>query len=141
MKLTNVILAAVIFLVGLAALNACQTVKSPIEDYTWVLTTRTDSGNVIAPLPDTEITILFKSEDKTFSGNAGCNYYSGTYSLAGTNLGINENIAVTEMWCGEEKGRQETEYLAALADAVKFEMDHGNLIMFCGQQTLYFSRE
>ncbi|MBN1161738.1 MAG: META domain-containing protein [Dehalococcoidales bacterium] len=141
MKFFKLFLAAVIFLTGIATLSACQTLNAPIEDYTWVLTSYGQAGNMKAPLEGTEITVTFDSKEKEVSGNSGCNHYSGTYTVDGLDLTIGENMAVTEMWCGDDKGEQERQYLEALQAAQSFQMDHGNLIIKCGKQTLNFKRK
>ena len=141
MKTINLILIAVILLVCLVVLNACQAVKSPLEDYTWVLTSYGQLGDMKTPLEGTEITVIFNSQEKTFSGNAGCNHYSGTYTLDGANLDIGAQIAVTEMWCGEAIGEQETKYLEALQAAQSYSIDDGNLVINCGQQMLNFKKK
>jgi heat shock protein HslJ len=140
MRLCKILITSVILLVSLFALNACQ-VESLIENYTWVLTSYGESGNMQAPLEGTEITIFFDSKERTVSGSGGCNHYSGTYTLDGLDLTIGEDMAVTEMWCGEEKGEQERQYLETLAAAESFQINQGKLVIYCGQQILNFIRQ
>lgn len=140
MKLLLVFLVSVILLVGIFTFNACQSLNSPIEDYTWILTSWTHAGAAKALLPDIKITAFFNGEDKTVSGSGGCNHYSGTYSVDGLTLSITD-IAATEMSCGEQKDGQEKQYLDALITAANFEIEHGNLILYCGGDTLHFKRE
>jgi heat shock protein HslJ len=141
MKLLKIILAVIVLLTGLLTLNACQTLASPLEDYTWVLTLRGEPGNMKSPLPDTEVTAFFDSKEKKVRGNGGCNAYGGSYEVDGLNLSITGSLMMTEMWCGDEKGEQESQFLKALQAAESFELDHGNLIIYCGKQTLHFSRK
>jgi heat shock protein HslJ len=69
-----------------------------------------------ALIPDTHITITFDGEQ--LSGNAGCNDYSTTYSLADHRLTLGE-IEVTDRTCDEPDGvmDQESAYLSMLATA------------------------
>ena len=55
-------------------------------------------------------------------------------------LSISRPMAMTEMWCGDEKNAQEAEYLKILQKANSFKMDHGNLILYCGQKTITLKR-
>ncbi len=140
MKIFKLVLAAVILLAGLMSLNACQTVNSPIENYTWILTSRTYSMETRTPIAGTNMTIYFDSQTKKFNGNSGCNLYSGTYTVDGLTLTIDANISVTVMWCSDEKNEQERQYLEQIKATASFKMDHGNLIIYCGKDTLFFSR-
>ena len=140
MKFMKLLLVAVMLLTALPILNACQ-IESPLEDYTWILTSYGQPGSMKVPLEGTEITVTFDSQEKKVSGNSGCNLYSGTYTVDGLNLTIGENMVVTEMWCGDEKGEQEQQYLAVLIAAESFKMDHGNLIIYSGQKILNFKRK
>ena len=108
-RLVSVLL--VIILAGSLVIAGCQELESPIEDYDWVLTTYGRFGPTEPVLPDTEITVRFDSAEKQVSGNAGCNSYFGSYEVDGLELTIPGPMAVTEMWCGEEIGEQEQEYL------------------------------
>lgn len=71
------------------------------------------SLNEEQPLEDTEITLEFTETDA--AGNAGCNHYSGTYTLEGDELTVEEIIS-TMMACMEPEGvmEQETAYHGAL---------------------------
>jgi heat shock protein HslJ len=140
MKALTIILAAVILLGGILTLNACQSLNSPLEDYNWILTSWTEKGDMKALVPDTQLTACFNGKDKTMSGSGGCNQYSGSYKVDGLNLTITE-LVTTLMSCGEQKDEQERQYLNALKHAANFKLDHGNLIIYCGMDTLQFKRE
>jgi heat shock protein HslJ len=140
MKSLKISLAVIILLTGLLTLNACQ-LASPLEDYTWVLTARGEPGNMKTPLPDTEVTAFFDSNTKQVKGSGGCNQYGGTYKVDGLTLTINGDIVMTALWCSDAKNEQERQYIETLKAAESFELDHGNLIIYCGKQTLHFSRQ
>ena len=140
MKYLNIALT-VLLLAGVPVITACQAVPSPLEDYEWVLTSYTTAGKNISVLPDVEVTAFFDSEEKQLSGSGGCNSYFGAYEIDGLSLNIPGPVAVTEMWCGDEIGEQESVYLEALQSARSFQLERGNLIIDCGQWKLYFSRK
>jgi len=83
MKAFKITLLAVILLGGILALNACQSINSPLEDYNWTLTFWSRGGNQVTLVPDTQITAYFNGKDNTVSGSSGCNQYSGTYKVDG----------------------------------------------------------
>jgi heat shock protein HslJ len=75
---------------------------------------------VVTVLEDTEITANF-GEDGTVSGSAGCNNYSGTYTVDGDQISIGP-LAMTRMACVEPAGvmEQETAYVMALETAAVY---------------------
>src|SRR4030067_887492 len=87
MKAFKIVLTLVILLTGLITLNACK-IESPIENYTWVLTSYGQPGSMKTPLADTELTAFFESETKQIKGNGGCNGYGGDYTVDGLSLSI-----------------------------------------------------
>ena len=122
-----VIILALILITGSIMLAGCQKVGSPLEDIDWVLTSYGRHAEIQSVLPGTEVTVLFGSDEKQVSGSAGCNSYYGSYEVDGLTLSIPGPLAVTEMWCGEEEGKQERQYLEALQAAESFRLSHGNL--------------
>ena len=68
--------------------------------------------------------------DGSLSGSAGCNHYSGSYTALDHAFTLSE-IAWTEMYCLTPDGvmRQETEYLAALQKAVRFDVSGEELML------------
>lgn len=129
------LLIAVIFLVG------CGESKSAIEDVKWVLTSYGEPGNEQSPLPDATVTALFDSENGEVKGSGGCNSYFANYEVNGSKLSIPGPYAVTEMWCGDEKGEQERKFLEILPDAESFEISGDKLTIDCGDNVLNFERE
>jgi uncharacterized lipoprotein YbaY len=109
-----------------------------LEDTTWVLESYGETGNLKTLIKDTEITVEFESAKGQFSGSAGCNHYFGSYETKGSNLSIPEPIGATEMSCGEEKDKQEREYLTTLQAARSYNIEDGELTIICGSQFLIF---
>jgi putative lipoprotein len=65
-------------------------------------------------------------QDGTFSGNAGCNTFHGTYTSGDGTVRIGP-LATTRRACSEPLMTQESEFLAALASAVTWSID-GNVL-------------
>lgn len=137
MKVLWILALAVILTAGIFSLAGCREIGSPLEDFNWVLIRYGEPGSYKTPLPDTEITAFFNSEDKRVTGSGGCNGYGGTYEVDGLDLKITE-LAQTLISCGDEKDAQEKEFMDALRNAGRFEMDQGNLIIYSGQTRLVF---
>ena len=97
---------------GMLILVACASSASGLTGKVWALT---DLNNT--PLTDgVGISAQFTSDGKV-SGSAGCNRYSGTYTLSGSTITFSSPMATTMMMCDESVMSQETAYLKALAEA------------------------
>ena len=72
-------------------------------------------------------------------GSAGCNRYSGTYSLEGDRLNLNI-LAVTAMMC-DASMETEDAFLAALQDGLTFQILYNRLILTSENNTLLFLGE
>lgn len=82
---------------------------------------------VVGVLEGTSLTASFGGDD-TLAGNAGCNQYSGQYTVDGDQITIG-TLASTMMMCSDPAGimDQETQYLAALQSAARYEIE-GNVL-------------
>lgn len=82
---------------------------------------------VVSTIAGTELTADFGA-DGTLSGSAGCNRYTATYEVSGTNLKIGP-AASTRMACADPAGvmEQETQFLQALATAATYRLDGDRL--------------
>jgi heat shock protein HslJ len=92
-------------------------------------------------IEDTEITLEFTETDA--AGNAGCNHYSGAYTLDGDALTVEEIIS-TMMACLEPEGimDQEAQFLALLNSAESYEIEGSTLTIMSGDgQGLVFRAE
>jgi heat shock protein HslJ len=97
-----------------------------LEGTTWVLESFVNAGGqVITPLPDTEVTALFAGGQ--LGGNASCNTYTGQYSASSGKISIGVG-AMTMMYCGpEEVMEQEQQYVAALGNAAAYDVQEESL--------------
>jgi heat shock protein HslJ len=80
-----------------------------------------------------------KNREGTVFGSAGCNRYSGTYSLNEDRLTVNV-LAVTAMMC-DASMETEDAFLAALQDELTFQIQFNRLILTSENNTLLFLGE
>jgi len=130
----------IIFLAVVLLLAACAETAPDFEDITWSLESYGGPADLKPVLPDAEVTATFNSTDGKVTGIAGCNNYFGGYEVKGTELTLPGPIASTEMWCGDEIGKQETQYLNTLKTAESYTIENGKLRIPCGNQLLVFKR-
>ena len=86
-----------------------------------------NNGNqaVVSPVPGSKLTAVFTADQ--VSGSAGCNDYSGGYTLDGTTLKIGP-LAATRRACADQAvNDQEQQFLTALQDATTFSQS-GNIV-------------
>ena len=108
-------LVSTAIMVSLVALAACASGGSSGGEITgkiWVL----DSLNGSPLEPGTGITAEFTTDGKV-SGSAGCNRYSGQYTVSGSSIQFTAPMASTMMACPEPVMAQENAYFQALAAA------------------------
>src|SRR5215203_5828019 len=105
----------------------------------WLLTDYVDPGGSLFTVP-AAVTPLAQFDDATISGHAGCNTFSGPYTLDGENLTIGAIVA-TRMACDQPLDEVEAAYLAALEVVDKAALlDSGKLQLWDseGKTTLAF---
>jgi heat shock protein HslJ len=122
-------LGAVLLLLSACTSTAPQAGSgSGLSGTSWVVTGYDDgSQNVSDVLAGTTLTASF-GEDGTMTGNSGCNDYNGPYKVTGNQIGIGP-LSSTRKACSDPAGvmEQETQYLAALANAEVFAIDGNTL--------------
>ena len=87
----------------------------------WVLQSYNIEGNLESVIAGTRITITFNSAN-SLEGSAGCNEYSGGYSIIGTQMSISvRSVGVEE--CDSPAGimEQEASYLVVLQQTQRYE--------------------
>jgi heat shock protein HslJ len=97
---------------------------NPLANTSWSVGRLNGFG---VPIPGTNMTASFGGTG-TINVNGGCNTYSGTYSVNGSNITISALIG-TQIFCADDISQQETQYLAALQSAVRYELRSGNSIL------------
>ncbi len=107
-----------------AAAQPALAAKPPLAGTSWVLS----SLNGQLPLPGTTVTLQFGARGAA-SGTDGCNRYTTTYTVRGSNISFREPKAATMMACPEPIMDQAAAFTAALAAANKFEVRTNQLTL------------
>ena len=144
MKGTLIILTTLLIfaIVGLSACNS-QVPSTTLENTTWVLESYGKQGNLQAVLEGNEISAVFKMDEGTVNGSAGCNNYFASYELNGNQLSVSD-AGMTMMFCGEPEGimEQEDKYMTLLQSAKTFQIKNNKLWLFSiDDQVLIFDAE
>ncbi len=109
-------------LIGLmAALSACQANTAPSNPLAgeW----RLEDLNRAGVIDNSNVTLTLGADGRVF-GNAGCNQYSGLYTLDDEEFSINPPIIATQRACvAEAMMRQEQSYLLTLPTMTKLATD------------------
>lgn len=77
-------------------------------------------GGVVSPVTGTELKAVFGADGK-LSGSAGCNTYTASYQVNGSNITIGP-AATTRKNCADNIMQQEQQYLAALSSAALYRL-------------------
>lgn len=115
---------------GAAILSFTAFISPPLVGTNWnVLSYNNGKGGLTSPLAGTEITLLFAG-DGTVSGAAGCNNYTGSYTVDGSAISISP-LAMTRMMCAEPEGvmDQEFAFTNALQQAATFAIAGSDLTL------------
>jgi heat shock protein HslJ len=110
--------------VGMMILAACASPASDLTGKVWALTELKGTP----PAAGVGISAQFTSDGKV-SGSAGCNRYSGTYTVSGNSITFSSPMATTMMMCDEAVMEQENAYLKALAEAKTYEVKGDQLTL------------
>ncbi len=99
-----------------------------LDGTAWSLTTFIEGEVMTALVAETEITLYFDAEQAR--GSAGCNSYSGPYTMERGTLRIG-GIAMTKMYCMTPEGvtEQEARYTSILSDVTLPEWDADQLTL------------
>ncbi|MCA9981905.1 MAG: META domain-containing protein, partial [Anaerolineales bacterium] len=97
------------------------TPDNPLANTEWAVIAINESPT----LTDSLTTLVFDPNGNV-SGSAGCNNYSGTYSLSGVNLRFSA-VSTSNLFCSEPEGIMEQEqlFIRVLIDVVRFEQPEG----------------
>ena len=128
------ILISIGLIAGMLILAACAPTSAPqggtLTGQVWGLTDLSGQRLVAG----TGITAQFTT-DGSISGSAGCNQYSGKYTVSGSSITIKTPIASTMMACDQKVMDQETAYLKMLADARGYTVSGDQLTFFDANNT------
>ena len=79
--------------------------------------------------------IQFKKADSSYHGNAGCNNFSGRYTLVGNKLTLGP-AAMTRMMCPPENMNVENQFTKAIRDTDQYLITGDHLQLKKGEQVL-----
>ena len=77
--------------------------------------------------------LIFKLDDKTFSGNTGCNSMSGSFDYTDSSIVFNERIMLTKMAC---TGYNEQVFIKNLLRTNRFRFEDSVLVLMVEEQEL-----
>jgi heat shock protein HslJ len=131
----NKIIISLSICAGMMLLAACassgsQTGGGDLTGKVWALTELAGKQ----PAAGVGISAEFGSDGKV-SGSAGCNRYSGTYTVSGNSITISSSMATTMMMCDESVMEQESAYLKALAEAKTYAVKGDQLTLTGADKT------
>ena len=116
---------------GIMCLTACTSSSSQqggdLTGKVWAATELMGES----PVAGTGISAEFAADGKV-SGSAGCNRYSGTYTVSGSNITFSSPLASTMMMCEQAVMDQESVYLKALGEAKTYAVN-GNQLTLAGK--------
>jgi len=118
--LTAALLATLMPLVALG-----QDGSETPEGVEWSLSQYPSDGALVDVSDGVEATLLL--EDGAASGNAGCNQFNGSYSIDGSTISFDAEIATTLMACDGDAQVVESAYLAALPTVSSWSIADGVL--------------
>jgi heat shock protein HslJ len=119
---------------GMMVLAACTSQGSQqggdLTGTVWALTELMGKP----PVAGTGISAEFTADGKV-SGSAGCNRYSGSYTVSGNNITFSSPMASTMMMCEQAVMDQESAYLNALGEVTAFAINGDQLTLSAGDGT------
>jgi putative lipoprotein len=131
----------VVFLLLLAACRPSHQIgelvgvpkERPLENTYWVLI-ELDGKPIATSNEAKKMHVLLNPVTKTASGFAGCNQFTGEYTLEGKKLSL-KNVASTRMFC-QETMATETRFLQILQVVDEFKVKEHELFLSKGDQQL-----
>jgi heat shock protein HslJ len=126
-KLTLMFFIILTLAVTLAACGA-PAAAADLGGTTWKLVSYGPPASATPAIPNASATLTFDKDGKV-SGNAGCNSFSGNYTLSGSQVSFGP-IAATLMACSDASMQQEAAVFSVLAGSRKYKLDAGVLTIF-----------
>ena len=129
-----IILAVVAVLVVFAGIAYATLSSTPtsLTQPTWTLTRLVVDGQDQALSTTRPATLRFLSQNRQIAGSGGCNSFSASYTLVGSQLRVGE-MRSTLMACAGEDGasvmEQEAHYLEAMQLVTSYRLDGSTLTL------------
>ncbi len=130
----------VLALAGALAATGCQTVKSPMVDRSWVLTSWQGTDGVVHhAVAGWKVTARFDSKTGQVSGSGGVNSYGAAFHIDHLNVTV-DNLIHTEMASPNAAlNQQENAFFTALQAAQTYSAKGATLIISGGGWELDFT--
>lgn len=109
------------------------TTATAIENGVWYLVEYGPLEAPVPPVPDVEATITIDQATEQVSGTAGCNRFSGSFRVTGSDVQVGP-LAATKKLCPEPPGvmAQEQAVLAAFSTVTRYTLEEGTLTFYYG---------
>jgi len=136
-------LSVALLVVSTLGMNACVggASKVKLEDAVWKLESYGEPDQLKSVLQGTEVTVEFVNAEGEVRGSGGCNSYSGSYEIDGSNLSIIPPLMSTAMSCSDPIDSQEYAFLQMLEAAETYTIDGQQLTITCGNKLLIFRQK
>jgi heat shock protein HslJ len=119
------ILAAVLFSAPAGHANAQQSLAGT----SWNVQSYSDGqGNQASVVNGSQPTLAFGT-DGTYSGDTGCNNFSGTYAVSGSTIAFGPTATTLRACIDPNLSAQEQAYLAALASSTSYQLSSSQLVL------------
>ena len=127
-------------LAGVLMANGCESVKSPLVDRTWVLSSYESPDAVIHHIvPGSRVTALFDSQTGQVTGSGGVNSYGGAFHEDHLSVTV-DSLMHTEMASTNPAlNQQENDFFQALQKAESYAPDHDAMTISGGGWQLHFN--
>ena len=134
-RITSLAVALVTPVTILACASQSRGSRGPSLESTYWRLTEIRGQPVIPVNGPRELHLVFSGDSGRVSGSAGCNRFSGTYTLTGR-LQFGPLMS-TKMACAEDRlNRQETDFLGVLQAASRHEITGDTLILASAEERL-----
>jgi heat shock protein HslJ len=128
MRILPVLVLALLFF-NAAALDGQTAGDQVLANTEWRLVSFGRTGSVSNVIKGTKVTIRFGADGRV-NGSSGCNSYSGTYRLRGSDASFGRMISTMRACLDQRANQQEQSYLAALQSASRFRLSSNQLTIF-----------
>lgn len=123
-----------IFLIacGLSGLlnGGSEDAEAELGGGVWTLKAFGQQGNPQPAVDDRGVTLQFDFDEKTVRGNGGCNSYSASFEIHGSDLSISPAMSTLMACFPEEIMNQETAFHQVLAKVDSYEVKEGRLFLY-----------
>lgn len=113
---------------GSSAPTVAPHPTSALSGTSWKLTQLHSGGMDWTLVPTVPVTLQFQREDGAYIGSSGCNFFSGGYTVAGSQLNLKFKV-ITQKACVGPIMSQEVAYLNAMQQARGYQISGQTLTM------------